>query len=218
MATIYSIYRATCIVTNKSYIGFTRNFDKRLAGHKYAYPHSKTKFYSAIRKYGWDAFVWEVIFQSTDKEYCLSEAEPMFIRMHESIAHGYNTAPGGEGKATNSGNKNGMFGRTHTPEVRLKLSIAGKQSAGKTYEQRYGEVRASKMRALRSAAMMGKNNKREHNPRFDPTEYTFFNNHTGEMIQCTKWTLNKCYGVSRPSITDMFTYQQTCRGWCVIVT
>lgn len=73
---IYSIYKATNISNGKCYIGFTKNFDRRIKDHKKAYPRVNSNFYYAIRKYGWDSFEWEIIFQSEDLEYCKNTMEP----------------------------------------------------------------------------------------------------------------------------------------------
>jgi hypothetical protein len=64
---IYSIYKATNIYNGKSYIGFAARWPARKTEHlnesyreKSACYH--THFHRAIRKYGFDAFVWEIIF------------------------------------------------------------------------------------------------------------------------------------------------------------
>lgn len=96
---IYSIYRATNIKTNKSYIGFDSHWPKRKLEHKSAANRdtSSNKFYNAIRKYGWDSFVWEIIYQSTEYEHCLNIMEPFFIKIYNTMHQGYNSTTGGEG-------------------------------------------------------------------------------------------------------------------------
>lgn len=95
--TIYTIYKATNTVNKKVYIGFTSSFHKRVHTHKKDYKKRITKFYSAIRKYGWENFQWEVLFQSTDKEYCLNIMEQHYIDQYNSIKEGYNLNFGGAG-------------------------------------------------------------------------------------------------------------------------
>lgn len=100
----YTIYRATNTVNNKVYIGFTAHWPHRINGHNYdrRYGDSNKAFYNAIKKYGWDAFEWEAIYQSFDYEHTLTVMEPHFITEHRSWVgfedcNGYNTTQGGEG-------------------------------------------------------------------------------------------------------------------------
>lgn len=67
---------------------------------------------------------------------------------------------------------NVMFGKTHLIAARLKISASQKGlSKGKSYEERYGKERAEELKIQRSNTMKGRNNKGEHNPRFDWTIY-----------------------------------------------
>ena len=95
---IYSIYRFVNQINGKCYVGFTQDIKKRYDNHK-AYSKIKdTPFYKAIRKYGWDNFDFEILYQSFDKEHCLNEMESFFIRENNSYGHtGYNLTFGGEG-------------------------------------------------------------------------------------------------------------------------
>ena len=53
------IYKATCSITGKSYIGQTIHYEQRIK------EHLKTKdgshFHNALAKYGPDAFTWEIL-------------------------------------------------------------------------------------------------------------------------------------------------------------
>lgn len=91
------IYRATNTLNGKVYIGFATDFNFRLKQHQTRYKSTNTKFYSAIRKYGWEAFLWEVIYVSLDVDHCHRVMEPIFITEHDSITNGYNTTEGGLG-------------------------------------------------------------------------------------------------------------------------
>ena len=100
----YTIYKATCKTNNKVYIGFTSRWPQRINGHNYDRRYSKTNkaFYNAIKKYGWDNFEWEAIYQSQDYGHTLTEMEPYFINEYRSWVgfndcNGYNTTRGGEG-------------------------------------------------------------------------------------------------------------------------
>lgn len=93
---VYSIYRAKCMITNKSYIGFTNDFERRKIQHKSDSKSSNSKFYLAIRKHGWKSFEWSVVYQSYNREHTLKEMEPYFIEQYDSFNNGYNSTLGGE--------------------------------------------------------------------------------------------------------------------------
>lgn len=104
---IYTIYKATNIINEKSYIGFASNLPKRISRHKTSFNNQtnnnyKSAFYSALRKYGWDNFTWEVLYQSKDKHHTLNEMENYFICEYKSYGgfvdcNGYNMTLGGDG-------------------------------------------------------------------------------------------------------------------------
>lgn len=101
---VYSIYKVTNTHNSKVYIGFSKNFEYRKYRHKH-FAFSKKKincFYTALRKYGWECFNWQIIYQSKDKLHCLNEMENYFINEYRSFVgftdcHGYNMTLGGDG-------------------------------------------------------------------------------------------------------------------------
>ena len=118
---VFSIYKATNKVNGKIYIGFDSNWPKRIKNHKNYFNsnksrHYNSKFHNAIRKYGWEAFEWEVICQSLDGEYLLNEMEPYFIQYYDSYIDGYNMTLGGEGR----------IGYITSEETKRKMSLASK--------------------------------------------------------------------------------------------
>lgn len=94
---IYSIYKATNLTNGKCYIGYTENYVRRVKGHKLRSKKNNQSLYCAIRKYGWDSFVWEIIYQSKDGDYTLKIMEPYFIEQYDSYSNGYNMSKGGDG-------------------------------------------------------------------------------------------------------------------------
>ena len=138
---IYSIYRITNLVNGKCYIGFScRRAKQRWACH--AHDSRKKRPTSligkAIKKYGIEAFIFEIIYQTHDKNHGL-DSEIMLIKEHNSHCidgHGYNVSYGGtapmmglkhteESKRSmsinTSGSKNPMFGKKHSAETRAKI-------------------------------------------------------------------------------------------------
>lgn len=113
---IYSIYMITNKINGKSYIGFDSNYPKRIFEHFRESQKTKrnTKFYNAIRKYGWDNFDHCVLYQSKDLNHTLNEMENFFICEFDTFHNGYNSTTGGE------------RGFSFLPEVKKKLSLAAK--------------------------------------------------------------------------------------------
>ena len=102
---IYSIYKATNNINNKVYIGFDSNWPSRKNYHHYIHCNDENPlqiFYRALKKHGWDAFQWEVIYQSYDGTHTLKIMESFFIKEYNSYvwfekSNGYNMTLGGEG-------------------------------------------------------------------------------------------------------------------------
>jgi group I intron endonuclease len=109
---IYSIYKSTNIITGECYIGFDSNWPRRKKYHKrFSKKQNNYKFYNAIRKYGWDNFEWEVIYQSKDDRHTLNTMENFFIIEYNSFNNGYNSTLGGDG----------TIGYKHTEETKQKM-------------------------------------------------------------------------------------------------
>ena len=164
------IYRATNTVTNKVYIGFTTDFESRLRRHKTLYKTTNTKFYSSIRKHGWESFVWDIIYVSLDEIHCHQIMEHAFIIQYDSINNGYNTTEGGSGVIgavrnriwVNNGSKHRRVPENDIPdgwvvgrinlsrsvkmsdESKQSISKANKIHALKKYKCPYCEVEANK--------------------------------------------------------------------------
>lgn len=99
---MYIVYKATSRINGKSYIGYTKNLKKRKSDHKYAAANNKYPnkvFHKAIRKYGWDSFDWEILFESEDKDLVYFGMEPHFITEYDTINNGYNLCYGGAGNS-----------------------------------------------------------------------------------------------------------------------
>lgn len=97
----YLIYCATNTVNGKRYVGYTSDFSTRRYKHEWlAANNPRTHFHKAIRKYGIQAFEWEILFESNDQQLTLLTKEEEYIRQKNSHArdgHGYNYSYGGNG-------------------------------------------------------------------------------------------------------------------------
>ena len=121
---LYSIYKATNIITNKSYIGLDRRWPKRMSSHKHnAKGKSTYYFHRALRKYGFENFTWEVLFESHNRE-AVIDAECFFIKMFDTFGkHGYNRNAGG----------GGMAGSEHSEMTKSKISESKKKNPTKAW-------------------------------------------------------------------------------------
>ena len=151
------VYRITCFVNNKMYIGITnKSLQYRWKQHcRAAQNGSKCRLHQSIRKFGPNQFNKEIIYCSKDYEHIL-EMEQYFIKLFDTFyrnGKGFNMTKGGQGtigrkkskeqkakeqafwtpenRAKQSqkviGEKNGMFGKTHTAEALAKCIKRGKK-------------------------------------------------------------------------------------------
>ena len=90
------IYCYHCISNGKKYIGQTINEKQRKRQHinlcKKGIDH---KFYRAVKKYGWDNFVYGIIDEYDDA--ILNEQEIFYIIKYNTYENGYNSTFGGGG-------------------------------------------------------------------------------------------------------------------------
>lgn len=114
---IYTIYKITNTITGKVYIGFDSDYPNRIRIHKSASKSGNTKFYRAVRKYGWEQFKHEAIYQSWNRDNTLNVMETYFISEYDSYNNGYNSTRGGDG----------CFGLLLSEEAKHKISLGNKQ-------------------------------------------------------------------------------------------
>ncbi len=136
------VYTATG-PTGKVYIGKTvQLLHRRKICHKSNafnknYEGYNSHFYKAIRKHGFNAFEWKVIFKDI-LENKLSEIEMTMIKNLDTIKNGYNSTEGGEGSA----------GFKHSEESRKKMSISSKgQIVSEETRKKLSEIRKGKKKS-----------------------------------------------------------------------
>lgn len=155
------IYKATNKTNNKIYIGATKKSlnERKHAHYLKAKYNSKQYFHNAIRKYGEDNFLWEIIEDNINDQKILDEKEIHYIKFFDSIQNGYNISTGGGGGDNIKFNPNRAAickkisealkgkpscrkGAIISQETRDKLRDANQGS----YEDRYGKERANKLK------------------------------------------------------------------------
>ena len=123
MADVAHLYKITNTVNDMVYIGVTKNPKHRMIAHACFTTPTKSIIKNAIKKYGRDKFTLHIMLTST-QEYCY-EMEPKMIAAYNTLKpNGYNICTGGMGAIGIFGDKNGMYGRKHTPETLEKMRQA----------------------------------------------------------------------------------------------
>lgn len=90
------IYKISSPHTEKVYIGQTINLKSRWQHHLWSADHAEAPLYRAMRKYGKDSFVCEIIEEIEDN--LLNDREIYWIRQYNSyVPNGYNCTYGGDG-------------------------------------------------------------------------------------------------------------------------
>ena len=95
------IYKVTNQINHKSYVGKTElSFNIRKSNHlSDARRGYEFAFHRALRKYGEEAFVWEIIETDIEDKTLLDDRERYYIALYESFGpKGYNMSEGGEGQ------------------------------------------------------------------------------------------------------------------------
>lgn len=129
------IYKYTS-PSGKVYIGKTVNPSVRKRGHNHRSIKAKTKFGAALRKYGFENFEYEILFETeimedkTALNSLLSELEIQYIEQYDSYNNGYNCTKGGEGSVgyipseeTKEKQRIASTGRKHTLESIEKMKL-----------------------------------------------------------------------------------------------
>ena len=143
---ISSIYKIVNTLNGKVYIGISINFANRQKRHQYQSFNQNSSSYNtklsrAFRKYGWNNFNWEIIYQSKDYDH-IKSMEGFFIENFNSLNEGYNMTLGGEGtkghKLTKD-HKNKLsltnIGKKESTETKKKKSLIkiGNQNSAKEW-------------------------------------------------------------------------------------
>lgn len=126
------VYKITNTVNGKMYIGATeKTIEERWRRHvKSAIIYKRDWILSkAIRKYGPDAFIREVLEEHPDRKYTFDVLEPKYILEHNTFGdNGYNMTGGSGGGITEETRekiRSSRLGKKHTPETIEKLRLAG---------------------------------------------------------------------------------------------
>lgn len=158
---IIYLYKKTHNKTGLNYLGKTTQQDP------YRYQGSGTYWRLHIAKHGYDVtteILKECATNDEVKEWGIHYSNLWNVVESDDWANLREEM--GDGVA-NYGDTNGMFGKTHTDEVKANLAVtASARFKGKSYDDLYGIEKAGQLRKRRSESTKGKNNSGSHNPMF----------------------------------------------------
>jgi len=136
------IYKVTNVINGKVYIGKTKNtLESRKCEHIKKSKNPKLYFHSALKKYGNDNFVWEVIYECNNNAE-LNAAEIKFISEYASNKCGYNLTTGGDGGYIFSPNVLSHIGE----QTKLRNYKFGNPFKGKTHSEETKKIISEKMK------------------------------------------------------------------------
>lgn len=173
-AKICGVYKITHIASGKSYIGISKNIERRWIQHKSWANTGKRRsaIYAAFQKYGIDAFSWQIIEQCQPDQ--LEIREQHWIAVFDTFRNGYNLTAGGEynkelseesrkrmsdahkgkkqseeliAKRIKRGENHYGFGKTRNDETKRKISekLTGLKQSDETKEKRSKSLTGRKM-------------------------------------------------------------------------
>src|SRR5271166_1321773 len=123
---VFVVYNIKNTINGKLYVGITNNLNARWNKHVYdARGNSSCVIHRAIRKYGENNFILDVIQECENKEELLKQEQILIQQLQSHVSQGgYNETWGGEAP---------MLGRKHSKETIAKISNSLK---GITYKNR----------------------------------------------------------------------------------
>jgi len=125
----YIIYKVTCLINNKIYVGQTsKSLKIRKNNHiKSVNLKSNNYFHKALRKHGLKNFKWEIIYKCNTRNK-VNEKETEFIKHYKSFGkYGYNQCVGGNG--TNG------YKLTEAQKQKISLSVKSTMNSPKIKEK-----------------------------------------------------------------------------------
>ena len=156
------VYKITNTINNKAYIGISIHEPEKRRIKQHLSGHGNRIIAKAVKKYGKDAFTYEILEDSVFPE-LLPDLEVAYIANFKTVApHGYNLNSGGDHAIPSeetcrkiSESKKGKKGKSHSEATRRKMSESRKGEKHHFYGKKFSEEYRRKM----SEAHKGKKRK-----------------------------------------------------------
>lgn len=137
----YLIYKLTCTISNKSYVGLTKNLPARLRDHRKQASGCKA-LRAAIAKHGWDSFTVTTLEVGLTKDQAAVREAASIVEHASRYPTGYNLTPGGENPSyvmTEEHRRKisaAHQGKTHTEESKHRMRTGQSKRSPPTDQQR----------------------------------------------------------------------------------
>lgn len=206
----YVVYMHTNRINGKKYIGITSQ--KYVTGrwHNGEGYKQQRRFYSAIKHYGWDGFVHEVLFSDLSKDEAEQKEVELIAKYRANDPeHGYNIENGGHTNKYTKEQRKQMslshIGIKRTHETRKKMSAshiglstkwltgrkASEETRNKMSERKQGENNPRARAVIQLDLRGGYVNRFET---LNDAAHAVNANNTSHISQCCAGKRNKAYG------------------------
>lgn len=125
------IYKITKKEDGKAYIGQSNNIERRFSQHCYKGEKARIPLDIAIKKYGKDAFTFEILEECTPEQ--LNERESYWIKYYDTVNNGYNCSEGGDQQST--GENNGRAKLTEQDIIKIRTAYANHKKQQDVYQE-----------------------------------------------------------------------------------
>lgn len=125
------IYKITKKENGKAYIGQSNNIERRFSQHCYKGEQARIPLDVAIKKYGKDAFTFEILEECTPEQ--LNERESYWIKYYDTVNNGYNCSEGGDQQST--GENNGRAKLTEQDVIKIRTAYANHKKQQDVYQE-----------------------------------------------------------------------------------
>lgn len=164
---IFLIYKFTNKINGKSYVGFTcRGFELRKYEHFYlSQKESNFKFHKALKKYGIDNFIYEILENNIMSRTDANIREIYYIKLFDSFRNGYNMTEGGSYQSeyvlteeSREKMRLAKLGTKKSDETKLKVSLALKGvPKSEQHKINSGKALKGKIKSKEALEKMSKN-------------------------------------------------------------
>lgn len=176
------IYCITNIVNDKKYVGQTSKDPYiRWNQHKADAKRLNRAIHMAMRKYGIDNFIFEVINESASNIDELNDLEEFYVSFYDTFkGHGYNMNSGGDhvihSDETKEKIRQSSLGRKHSDETKKKMS----ESRSGEKNPNYGKTFSNEHKLKMSKTRRGRNGIQSHSSK----KIIQLDKDTGQEIAC----------------------------------
>ena len=148
---------------NKYYVGITSKNPELRWGHKGHNYCKQTYLYNAIQKYGWDNIEHDIVASNLTEEEAKNFEIILIEKLNCKYPNGYNMTDGGNGVKGFGcfGEKNGMFGKTHSEMTKQKISSSKKNKLVGSENPFFGKHHSDETKEKISNANKGKKTPKE---------------------------------------------------------